>query len=377
VLTRFGIRLLGICGLLQVGAAVPARGEPEPAPATPAQAELRGAPKWVSMGCAAYFERKDVICGVAAVEGVADLGLARVVAESRARTEIARSLQARVKKMLGEVAGAKHPAPAADEPLKMVTDSTITGARPVAYWFSKRGTVYALVVLDVDAVKKDGAGRAAISDETRTAFVRRAEEGFRRLGPLTEGDGTPAERRAAPAAPTQPDAPEWVTKGALDPFGVVGVGETELQALANALGQYAASLSAATTSSLSDDPKTRTVSDSGRDLAELRIGRLRVSVMVRSNASSTAPAPGANKKIQNAQTVDAAVELVLDDKKLEIKTLARSAGGSAPEKRQASVEMKSSRPGFKDLLDALTEAGFEVKHHRDGSNVWIGLAKKS
>ena len=65
---------LGLFALLSFGCASapppPPPAAPAPAPKNAMQAELVGAPKWVTMGCGAHFgEKKNAVCGVGGVAG--------------------------------------------------------------------------------------------------------------------------------------------------------------------------------------------------------------------------------------------------------------------------------------------------------------------
>ncbi|MFH0900945.1 MAG: LPP20 family lipoprotein [Pseudomonadota bacterium] len=179
---------------------------PVPPPATAAeaaaqppnalQAELAGAPDWVRMGCAAYFgEKKDKICGVGAVSGMTNVGLARSAAQGRGRTEIARSLAVRVKSMLkdyqagvqGGAGGNASNEQYIEDTAKQITDMTLSGTRLQDMWISNSGTMYALMVLDFETFKNALAESKQLDERIRAAIVQRAERSFRELDEATEG----------------------------------------------------------------------------------------------------------------------------------------------------------------------------------------------
>jgi hypothetical protein len=177
---------------------------PAPAPANALQAELVGAPTWVSMGCAAYFgdkgEKKDKICGVGAVGGMTNPAMARTAAQGRGRTEIARSIKVKVKSMLKDYAAVTKGGPGAklnneehiEDVSKQITDTTLSGTRLQETWISSSGTWYALMVLDTEAFKDSLKAQSNNLDEkTRAAIVERADKAFAEIDQETEG--TPAK----------------------------------------------------------------------------------------------------------------------------------------------------------------------------------------
>jgi LPP20 lipoprotein len=186
---------------------------PPPPPAPPApknalQAELVGAPKWVTMGCAAAFEgKKTGVCGVGGIAGMTNPALARTAAEGRGRTEIARSLKVRVKAMLKDYAAVTKGGPGnklsneehLEDASKQITDTTLSGTRLQDTWISNAGTFYALVVLDTSAFRDGVKDMKQLDEATRAAIVERADKSFGELDaatesslpPLDEGAGSP------------------------------------------------------------------------------------------------------------------------------------------------------------------------------------------
>ncbi len=198
-------RLSAVCVFL-LGSLGCASAPPPPPPAAPAptnalQAELVGAPKWVSMGCAAHFgDKKNAVCGVGAIAGMTNPALARTAAEGRGRTEIARSLKLRVKAMLKDYAAVTKGGPGAklnneehiEDVSKQITDTTLSGTRLQDTWISNTGTWYALMVLDTEAFKESlKAEQNNLDEKTRAAIVERADKAFSEIDQETEG--TPAK----------------------------------------------------------------------------------------------------------------------------------------------------------------------------------------
>jgi len=155
--------------------------------------EFDGSPEWVTKGCAAYWGDDDGarICGVGAMSGTRNPALARTAAMGRARTEIARSLDVKVRSMLKDyhsttTGGDEFGLAAADEQAiddvsKQITSMTLSGTTLQDSWISKNGTLYTLVALDVDRFN-DSIGRMTnLSASIRTAVRERADAAFREL----------------------------------------------------------------------------------------------------------------------------------------------------------------------------------------------------
>jgi hypothetical protein len=195
--TRIVSVCLFVCSLAACGGAPPPPAKTPPAgpPPSAAQAELNGAPKWVLMGCGAFFgEKKNVVCGVGVAAGMGDnVALARTAAQGRGRTEIARSLRVRVKSMLKDyqqVAAAQGKAASeqlVEDTAKQVTDVTLSGTRLQDMWVSASGTYYVLMVLDVDAFRSSIKDMKQLDEAVRAAIVQRAERSFAELDAEVEG----------------------------------------------------------------------------------------------------------------------------------------------------------------------------------------------
>lgn len=155
--------------------------------------EYDGSPEWVTRGCAAYWGDDDGarICGVGAMAGTRNVALARTAAMGRARTEIARSLDTKVRAMLKDyhsttTGGDEFGLAAADEQAiddvsKQITSMTLSGTTLQDTWISKNGTLYTLVALDVDRFNDSMARMTNLSDSIRTAVRDRADAAFREL----------------------------------------------------------------------------------------------------------------------------------------------------------------------------------------------------
>ena len=155
--------------------------------------EYDGAPEWVTRGCNAFWGDDDVarVCGVGAMSGTRNVALARSAAMGRARSEIARSLQTRVRAMLKDyhsttTGGDEFGIAAADEQAiddvsKQITSMTLSGTTLQDTWISQNGTLYTLVALDVERFNESMDQMTTLSETIRQAVRQRASQAFREL----------------------------------------------------------------------------------------------------------------------------------------------------------------------------------------------------
>lgn len=155
--------------------------------------ELADAPDWVRKGCGSYWKdaEKRRICGVGAMGSTRNAAMARTGAMSRARTEIARSLQTQVEAMLrdyqstttgGEAFGlAANDEQHVEDVSRQITEMTLSGTELVDSWISRSGTFYALVSLDVETFQDAVSRMEQLSESVRRAVVDRAEQAFDEL----------------------------------------------------------------------------------------------------------------------------------------------------------------------------------------------------
>jgi len=160
--------------------------------------EFEGAPDWVVKGCGAYFgDKKAAICGVGSAAGSRNISMLRTAAQGRGRTEIARSLSVKVKSMLkdyqstttgGEYFGEQaNDEQHIEDVSKQVTNLTLSGTRLEDTWVSNSGTLYALMILDVDSFKDSIDKMGQLDEKVRAAVVDRANRAFAELD-ATTGD---------------------------------------------------------------------------------------------------------------------------------------------------------------------------------------------
>ncbi len=151
------------------------------------QAEYDGAPDWV-LGNAST---KNEICGVGSSGGTRNPSVARTAAMGRGRTEIARTLELRVKSMLkdyqstttgGEYFGrAANDEQHIEDVSKQITDTTLSGSELKKTWISKPGTLYVLMCVDVNKFKDAVNRMSQLNEQVRQAVVERANKAFEEL----------------------------------------------------------------------------------------------------------------------------------------------------------------------------------------------------
>jgi len=187
----------GALGLVCAGAfALACAGGPDPL--MPDSSVLAGAPDWVMQSCSAYWgdDEGGRICGVGSAGGTRNISLARNAAIGRARTEIARSLQVKVKSMLKDyqattTGGEEFLVAAADEQYvedvsKQITDMTLSGTALQDTWVAHDGTMFTLVALDVDTFKDSLSNMSNLSETIRRAVKERADASFQELDEATQ-----------------------------------------------------------------------------------------------------------------------------------------------------------------------------------------------
>jgi LPP20 lipoprotein len=188
----FGLLSRGTLSLALLGIVVGCGSAPAK-PKNALQAELVGSPAWVRGPCQAGLPDKKAVCGKGSVSGMTNISLANSASEARARTELARSLQTRVKAMMKDYQAATQGGPenktASEQHIedvsKQITDTTLSGTRLQETWISDSGTVWALVVLDTDSFKDSLTQMKGLDDRERAAIIHRADKAFSELDDAT------------------------------------------------------------------------------------------------------------------------------------------------------------------------------------------------
>ncbi len=179
-------------------------GSSPPPPANSAAAamnrEFEGAPKWVFNCGSSFGSKKNGICGVGSVANMTNPALARTAAEGRGRAAISRSMQVRVKTMLKDYqdatrGGAEGKAGADEQKITdvsiQVSNRMLEGTQTQDLWVSKNGTLYALVVLNLDTFLSQLKDMQELDERMRTAISERAEKAFEETDARTEAPNAP------------------------------------------------------------------------------------------------------------------------------------------------------------------------------------------
>jgi LPP20 lipoprotein len=177
-------------GLL-VGAAVETGCGGTPA-AVQSRASLvpKNAPQWIVRGSGAFNDGKRAFYGVGVVQGVRSVGLARDAAASRARDDLARTIEVFTRSLykdyqssLGDVgAQAATDQQLIEQTTKEYTEATLSGVGIVEYWSDERaGALYALAKLDFEAAENQFNRLNKLSADAQEYIRRNAERMFDEL----------------------------------------------------------------------------------------------------------------------------------------------------------------------------------------------------
>jgi len=165
-----------------------------PPPGEGFQEEFKNAPPWVQGSCDVVSEDADEpkLCGVGSIGGTRNISLARTSAVARARTDLARTLQNRVKAMIKDYqATTGDQLSVGDEQhvvdlSKQITNMNVSGTKVHETWVSTRNTYWAVVVLDVESFKRNLAEMKQINEKVREAIIQRADRAFKELDAETK-----------------------------------------------------------------------------------------------------------------------------------------------------------------------------------------------
>jgi hypothetical protein len=186
-----------VCGVIIACAAAFACASTHDADA-PTEGPLAGAPDWVLKGCSAFWGDDDGarICGVGSMSGTRNISLARTAAIGRARTEIARSLETKVKAMLKDyqsttTGGEQFGKAANDEQhiedvSKQISQTTLSGTTLQETWVGPDDTLFVLVAMDYENFNDAVAQMTQLSENVRRAVQERAKASFEELDEATQ-----------------------------------------------------------------------------------------------------------------------------------------------------------------------------------------------
>ena len=193
--------------LVSIGALACA-GDGTPATFGDLDGPMAGAPDWVLDGCSApdVYEAETELCGMGSAAGSRNVSLARTAAMGRARSQIQRELETRLKAVLREILiapksatdGVETPPGSDSVATAETTDSghiqnvatqisrlTIGASKLKESWVASDGTLYTLVTLN----ETDFTGRLAqthtLSESIRESVLAMADSVF---APPAEGN---------------------------------------------------------------------------------------------------------------------------------------------------------------------------------------------
>ena len=151
--------------------------------------EFAGAPSWVLEGCSAYWgdDGGARICGVGDANIGRSMSIARTKATSRARTEISRTLETKVKNMVKDFqeqvtdGESEMTAEQFSSTTVSLSKATLNGTSVQNTWVSPSGQLYVLVALDVEAFENSVREMDDMSNKLRTFIESRAKKSFSEL----------------------------------------------------------------------------------------------------------------------------------------------------------------------------------------------------
>lgn len=157
--------------------------------------EFAGAPNWVLEGCSAYWEDDDGarLCGVGDAKIGRSMSLARTKATSRARVEISRTLETKVKNMIKDFqeqvtdGESEMTAEQFSSTTVSLSKSTLNGTSIQQTWVSATSQLYVLVALDIESFENSLREMDEMSSQLRSFIESRARKSFTELGKEMEG----------------------------------------------------------------------------------------------------------------------------------------------------------------------------------------------
>jgi ribosomal protein S20 len=164
-------------------------GSKEVTPDEQIPSEFAGAPEWVLQGCSAYWgdDGGARICGVGDAKIGSSMSIARTKATSRARAEISRTLETKVKNMIKDFqeqvtdGESEMTAEQFTSTTVSLSKATLNGTQVQQTWVSPSNQLYMLVALDVEAFENSVREMDEMSDRLRTFIESRARKSFEEL----------------------------------------------------------------------------------------------------------------------------------------------------------------------------------------------------
>ncbi len=151
--------------------------------------EFAGAPSWVLEGCADYWDDDDGarLCGVGDAKIGRSMSIARTKATSRARAEIGRTLETKVKSMIKDFqeqvtdGESEMTAEQFSSTTVLLSKSTLNGTTIQETWVSQTNQLYILVGLDIEAFENSVRQMDEMSSQLRAFIEARARKSFTEL----------------------------------------------------------------------------------------------------------------------------------------------------------------------------------------------------
>lgn len=148
-------------------------------------------PGWVDQGSGFFSgDRGKAFYGVGAATGFKNIQLRRTTAETNARTDLARSFKTRIGDLVeiymrhisGGPENKVNEEQVARQTTIAFTDMDLAGVPVIAHYFeSGEDTEYALVIMDITAMKDQISQMKQLSKELQDAILKNAEEAFKGL----------------------------------------------------------------------------------------------------------------------------------------------------------------------------------------------------
>ena len=181
--------LLGATALAAIIATAGCAGREPSSPEDVMPNEFEGAPNWVIQGCSAYWgdDGRTRICGIGSAPLTGSESMARTKAKSRAREDIAQSLETKVRNMVTDYresvtdGEAEMTAEQFTSTTRSLTRMTLNGTQQQDMWLSPSGELYVLMALDIEAFENSVRQMDEMSDQLRTFIERRARDSFAEL----------------------------------------------------------------------------------------------------------------------------------------------------------------------------------------------------
>ena len=164
-------KIIGIAVAAAAGLACGTESKPEMS----SQIQRANAPDWVSRGSGAFaIENGKIFYGVGIVPRMPDPARRRTTADARARTELGKTLDAR----LAAVGKNFQDSAAVQQALRNFSQAESSRSVIVDHWVDNDGTEFALAQLELETLKSDLDKASELSAQVRDAVRASAERSF-------------------------------------------------------------------------------------------------------------------------------------------------------------------------------------------------------